>query len=95
MFQVTNLQPGTNYTFRLLAVNAAGSTAGASATGSTTNDAPGEPDPPLLQNWTANGVDVLFPALPANALSFSLQIGNGMGGWTTIATNQQPDNLGP
>lgn len=70
---VTGLDAATSYSFRVLAVNAYGSTAGAGANVSTLTPAPNAPAAPTFSNIGTTSVRVTLPALPSNATSLTLQ----------------------
>lgn len=90
---VTGLSATTAYSFRYVAVNATGSTPGASATVTTPAQPPDAPAAPVLTNVTQNTLTATLPALPARATSLTLQyqassMGMGSGPWIDAATGQ-------
>ena len=81
----SGLTAGTTYTYRVLAVNAYGSTAGATFTASTAS-LPSAPDVASPSNVTATSLTLTMPALPANAASLTLQLSSD-GGTTWNSAN--------
>ena len=71
--QIYGLTAATAYTFRWLAAGEGGTTAGASADITTAPAPPDAPDSPQFSDITLNSLKVTAPALPANAVSLTLQ----------------------
>ena len=84
----SGLAQNTTYTYRVLAVNSYGSTAGSSFS-VTTASLPGVPDPAWVNYTSATAFTVVMPSwLPANAASFTLQNStNGGSTWNTLNTS--------
>lgn len=70
---VTGLSPGTNYSFRCVAVGAGGSTPGAESGVATATGAPLAPEAPEFRDLGVDSVTVLAPPIPGGAYSLKLQ----------------------
>jgi type II secretory pathway pseudopilin PulG len=82
----TGKQSATTYLYRLVAMNAYGSTPGATFT-ATTDALPGTPGDATISGIGLSSFNITLPALPANATSYTLQSSTNGGSWSTDGTN--------